>query len=342
MHSSMAVTLDGLPLGLSAIKFWTRSKFKGTAALKKKVNLTRLPIEEKESFRWLQNMRESIALFGDAARCIHKGDRESDIYELFCMAHELGTHFLVRTCVDRLAGDGEHTIAAEMNEAEISGMHEVEVRDANGKPETIAVEIRFRRIHVLPPIGKQKHYPALDLTVIHAQERAEPKHRPRIDWKLITDLPVLSHEDAIEKLDWYAMRWKIETFHKILKSGCKAEEARLQTAERLVKLIAVFCILAWRIFWMTMLNRATPDADPTVAITQIEMKLLDHLLPDKGEPPASRARTLSDYMIKLAKLGGYLARAHDPPPGNTVMWRGLSRLTDIRIGMTIGAELVGN
>ena len=342
MHSSMAVTLDGLPLGLSAIKFWTRSKFKGTAALKKKVNLTRLPIEEKESFRWLPNMRESIALFGDVARCIHIGDRESDIYELFCMAHELGTHFLVRTCVDRLAGDGEHTIAAEMNEAEISGMHEVEVRDANGKPETIAVEIRFRRIHVLPPIGMQKHYPPLDLTVIHAQERAEPKHRPRIDWKLITDLPVLSHEDAIEKLDWYAMRWKIETFHKILKSGCKAEEARLQTAERLVKLIAVFCILAWRIFWMTMLNRATPDADPTVAITQIEMKLLDHLLPDKGEPPASRARTLSDYMIKLAKLGGYLARAHDPPPGNTVMWRGLSRLTDIRIGMTIGAELVGN
>jgi hypothetical protein len=86
------------------------------------------------------------------------------------------------------------------------------------------------------------------------------------------------------------MRWKIETFHKILKSGCKAEEARLQTAERLMKLIAVFCILVWRIFWMTMLNRAMLDADPTVAITKIEMKQLDHLLPDKGEPPhAERA-----------------------------------------------------
>ena len=93
---------------------------------------------------------------------------------------------------------------------------------------------------------------------------------------------------------------------------------------------------------MTMLNRATPDADATVAITQIEMKLLDHLLPDNGEPPASRAGTLSGYVIKIAKLGGYLARAHDPPPGNTVMWRGLSRLSDIRIGMTIGVELVGN
>ena len=150
-----------------------------------------------------------------------------------------------------------------------------------------------------------------------------------------------SHEDAIEKLDWYAMRWKIETFHKILKSGCKAEEARLRTAERLVKLIAVFCILAWRVFWMTMLNRTAPTANPTLAITDVEMKLLDHLLPDKDSPP-SRAGSLSSYLVKIAKLGGYLARKHDPPPGNIVMWRGLSRLSDISIGATIGAELMGN
>lgn len=298
MHSSLAVTLDGLPLGLSAIKFWTRTKFKGTAALKKKINLTRVPIEEKESIRWLQNMRQSIALFGDPARCVHVGDRESDIYELFCTAHELHTHFLVRTCVDRLAGDGEHTIAAEMSKAESSGVHEVEVRDAKGKPETVAVEIKYRRIHVLPPVGKQRRYPALDLTVIHAQEREEPEHRPRIDWKLITDLPVHSHDDAVEKLGWYAMRWKIETYHKILKSGCRAEDARLRTAERLVKLIAVFCILAWRVFWMTMINRIVPNAAPEIALTNIEMRLLDHLLPGKG-PPVSRRETLSSYLTKV-------------------------------------------
>jgi hypothetical protein len=341
MHSSLAVTLEGLPLGLSAIKFWTRSKFKGTAALKKKINPTRVPIEQKESFRWLENMRQSMALFGDPARCIHVGDRESDIYELFCTARELGTHFLVRSCVDRLAGDGDHTIAAEMNEVEISGLHQVEVRDSKGKPETAAVELKYQRIRVLPPVGKQKRYPALTLTVLHAQERDEPEHRPRIDWKLITDLPVHSHDEAIEKLHWYAMRWKIEVFHKILKSGCKAEEARLRTAERLVKLICVFCILAWRVFWMTMINRAAPDASPELAVTGVEMKLLDRLVTDKnsGQPAAG---TLSSYLIKIARLGGYLARASDPPPGNIVMWRGLSRLADIKLGATIGAELVGN
>src|SRR4028118_1367401 len=129
MHASLAVTTDGLPLGLAAVKFWSRQKFKGTAALKRKVNPTRVPVEHKESVRWLENMRQSTGLFGDPARCVHVGDRESDIYELFCTARELGTHFLVRSCVDRLAGEGRHTIADEMGEVAVQGVHRVEVRD---------------------------------------------------------------------------------------------------------------------------------------------------------------------------------------------------------------------
>jgi hypothetical protein len=341
MHSSLAVTTEGLPLGLAAIKFWTRKKFKGAAALKKTINPTRVSIEHKESIRWLENMRQSTNLFGDAARCIHIGDRESDIYELFCTARELGTHFVVRSCVDRLAGDGDHTIADEMNDVEVAGQHQVEVRDGKGRFDTATLEIRCRSICVLPPIGKQKRYPALTLTVLHAREPEEPTDRPRIDWKLITDLPVRSHEAAIEKLRWYALRWKIEVFHKILKSGCRAEQARLRTAERLVRLISVFCILSWRVFWMTMINRSAPNATPDLALTAVETTLLDRLVPDKEYPPTNQ-RTLDVYLTKIARLGGYLARASDPPPGNTVMWRGLSRLTDIRLGAMLGAGLVGN
>ena len=334
MHASLAVTTDGLPLGLAAVKFWSRQKFKGTAALKRKVNPTRVPIEHKESVRWLENMRQSTGLFGDPARCVHVGDRESDIYELFCTARELGTHFLVRSCVDRLAGDGGHTIAKEMNEAQVGGLHAVEVRGGKGRTETALVELKHRRVHALPPIGKQKRYPALALTVIHAKERATPADRPAIEWKLITDLPVATHEAAVEKLRWYAQRWKIEVFHKILKSGCRAEEARLRTAERLVRLIAVFCILGWRVFWMTMMRRVAPDAAAKLVLTGVEIALLDRLVPDKGhEPPG--AGTLSSYLTKLARLGGYLARAKDPPPGSTVMWRGLSRLTDIKLGVML-------
>jgi len=248
---------------------------------------------------------------------------------------------LVRTCVDRLAGDGDHTVADEMDVTSVKGLHRIEVRDDKGDLEEAILEIRYRRIRILPPVGKQKRYPALTLTVIHAQEQKTPKNRKKIEWKLLTDLPVQSRKDAIEKLEWYAMRWKIEMFHKILKSGCKAEESRLRTAERLANLISLFCILSWRIFWMTMLNRSTPTALPSAALTETEIELLDHLVKDEAQA-ASRRKTLSQYLIKIAKLGGYLARANDPPPGNIVMWRGLSRLTDIGLGAAIGARIVGN
>src|SRR5215813_12769283 len=328
MHSSLAVTTDGVPLGLTAAKFWTRKKFKGTAALKKKINPTRVPIEKKESIRWSENLKQSTELLSDPGRCVHIGDRESDIYELFCTTQQIGTHFLVRTCVDRLAGDGGHTIADEMDDVPVKGLHRVEVRDRNGNPDEAVLEIRYRKIRVLPPIGKQKRYPALTLTVIHADERGTPKNRKKIEWKLITDLPVQSRQDAIEKLEWYALRWKIEVFHKILKSGCKAEESKLRTAQRLANLIAVFCILSWRVFWMTMLNRSAPNAQPTLALTPTEIVVLDRLVNDRSH----RGKTLSHYLTKIARLGGYLARTSDPPPGNTVMWRGLSRLTDIALG----------
>ena len=137
------------------------------------------------------------------------------------------------------------------------------------------------------------------------------------------------------------MRWKIEVFHKILKSGCRAEQAPLRTAERLVRLLAVFCILGWRVFWLTMLNRAEPDLEPDLVLTDTETRIPYRLIRNPTRDP-SAARTLSLYLTKIAKLGGYLARAKDPPPGNMVMWRGLSRLNDITLGATPQANDVGN
>ena len=123
MHSSLAVTAQGLPLGVAAIKFWSRKKFKDTATRRSKVNFTRIPIEQKESFRWIENLRQSTTRLGDPDRCVHIGDRESDIFELFDAASEHGTHFLVRTCSNRLAGDGGHTVAEEMSEVRVKGLH---------------------------------------------------------------------------------------------------------------------------------------------------------------------------------------------------------------------------
>ena len=339
MHSSLAVTSEGLPLGLAAIKFWTREKFKGSTALKRHVNPTRVPIEYKESMCWMGNLRQSTTLLNDPARCVHIGDRGSDIFELFCAAQDAGTHFVFRTCVERCAGDGEHTVADEMAEEHRKGLHKVEVLDRHGKVSEAIVELRYRRILVRPPRAKQSRYSPIKLTVLHAIERGKPKGRGPIDWKLITDMPVTSRAAAIEKLRWYALRWRIETFHKILKSGCRAEQSKLRTAERLVNLLAMFCILSWRIFWLTMINRVAAHSKPDIAFTPLEIDLLSRLTNRRSK---TCAVTLRDCMTQLAKLGGYLARAGDGPPGNMVMWRGMTRLTDIELGFQMGSKLVGN
>ena len=250
-----------------------------------------MPIEDKESIRWLENMRQATELLGDPARLVHVGDRENDIYEFFCAAQEAGTHFLVRACVDRLAGDGRHTIADEMGEVAVQGLHRVEVAGGGrqGRPGQRRAPLPAR-----PRAAADRQAEALSRARPDRDpcpERGEPEGRAAIDWKLVTDLPVRSPEEAVEKLGWYARRWQIELFHKILKSGCRAEEARLRTAERLVNLLALFCILGWRLFWLTMLNRAAPDASPRLALTEGEVCLLDRMAgrTSNRSPPRSRA-----------------------------------------------------
>jgi hypothetical protein len=130
------------------------------------------------------------------------------------------------------------------------------------------------------------------------------------------------------------MRWKVETFHKILKSGCRMEQSRLRSAGRIANLLALFCIIAWRILWLTLAHRADPGAAPQTALREQEIALLDRLTPD-ARVEASQGTTLAAYIRKLARLGGHLGRSHDPPPGIIVLWRGLSRLADIELGVEI-------
>jgi hypothetical protein len=180
----------------------------------------------------------------------------------------------------------------------------------------------------------------MTVTAIHAYEIKAPENRERIDWKLLTDLPVDDLQAAVCQLERYGMRWKIEVFHKVLKSGCRAEQSHLRTAERLTNLFAIFCIIAWRVFWLTMNQREDKEASPALVFTATEQKVLDHFV--KDSPSESRSFTLHYYLRKVAKLGGYLARKNDSPPGNIVIWRGFRKLNDLHAGFLAARQIVGN
>jgi hypothetical protein len=155
LHSSLAVTLDGLPLGLVAVKFWNRKAFKGRKAKRKAHNA---PIEEKESVRWLENLRSSTGLLGQPQRSVHVGDQESDVFDLFAAANQLGTHFLIRTRADRLADGGPEAVAEAIGRSPRRGLYRIAVRNRKGEETEAVLEIRYRRMRLQTPKGKKKRY----------------------------------------------------------------------------------------------------------------------------------------------------------------------------------------
>lgn len=334
LHASLAITADGLPLGLCKAKFWTREQSSKKKWNKKHIgNLMHIPIEEKESYRWLENLKSSVDLLGNPDKLIHIGDRENDIFEYFTLAQQLGTHFLVRSRSDRVADDASisEIIATEKPKYR----HKISFKDSEGNAVTTNLLIKVRRLLIHPCKAKQSKFEPIELTFLSAYEENVPSNREPIFWNLITDLKVSNKKDASKLLEWYSRRWSIETYFKILKSGFNAEKSKLRSKHRLQNIISIFCILAWRLFWLTNLAREVNSTAVKIAFTKIERKVLKKISGGIGR----RCQSIRDYLTTIATLGGYLNRKKDPPPGNMVMWKGLNRLHD----MTEGIEIfVGN
>lgn len=214
MHSSLVLTTEGLPLGFSAKKFWNRDKFKGSHKIHRKKNMTRIPIKKKESFRWIEGVRNSSSLLEEPERLVHIGDREADIYELFHQAQHDNSNFLIRIKVDRRTEDETTTINQVLKKAKVRGQHKVTYFDKNGTEIEATLEIKFEKITIKPSFGsKAKNYPDITAVFIYAKEVSNNGgDREPIDWKLITNLPIRTVSDAAEKLHWYSLRWKIEVF----------------------------------------------------------------------------------------------------------------------------------
>jgi len=142
---------------------------------------------------------------------------------------------------------------------------------------------------------------------------------------LLTNLSVKEFEGATEKIQWYGRRWGIETWHKVLKSGCRVEDCLLETAERLKRYLTLFSIIGVRLMYVTYLARVQPEAPATAVFCAGEIEAL-HLRLKKAPPPPERPPTLREAVRMIGRLGGHLGRKGDGEPGPTVLWRGWLRL----------------
>ena len=330
LHDTMAYTPQGVPLGLVNVQVWARDP----DLFGKKHVRDALPIELKESHKWLKSFHAAAAV---QAQCpdtlvVSVGDREADLYELFVEAqrHDASPQLLVRAEQDRLVGDGHGHLWAHVEQQVPCATQLVEVdRTRTSKDRTARLEVRFAAVELQPPKRKRRFTPVTLWAVLACEVDAPADVDTPLEWMLLTTVPVTNADEALERLAWYTRRWGIEVYHKTIKSGCRIEERQLATVPRLENCLAIDLVVAWRIVHLMMLGRDTPELPCTIFFEAHEWKALyafvardPHAVPDG--PPSIREVTRT-----VAKLGGFLGRTRDGDPGIKTLWLGLQRLDTI-------------
>lgn len=330
VHSTLVMTPERVPLGVLQQQVWARDA--DTYAQLK--DHKQRQIDEKESRKWLISLESVVAArVANPDTCfVSVGDREADIYDLFLAERGVGVDLLVRATQDRRIENEEHYLWAAMIATPLAATIQVNVPRQPGRPQRIAtVEVRWQQVILRPPSKrKSENLPSMAVWVVWAVETTAPEGVAKIEWMLLNTLQVCSTAEALERLNWYACRWGIEVWHKILKSGCQIESRQLESAERLKRLLTLFSVVAWRILYAAMLARALPEAPCTIFFEDGEWQALyctAHNTPIVPQQPP----TLQEAIRLVARLGGFIGRKQDGQPGVTVLWKGFQRLPDLTL-----------
>lgn len=327
-HTTMAVSTAGVPLGVLEQQVWSRP-----ASVKKTDGAhQKLPITEKESFKWLQGLNGALPA---SKSVVTVCDREGDVYELFQYAQDVGQHFLVRATQDRSVKNAP-TLKKQLEQTPTSDTYTLLVERQNNRPAREAtVALRMTSVTLKPPKNRTQALQVIPLEPLTVQVVEVVESHPPADvkkpihWVLLTTLAVDNLKDAHRIVRFYGYRWLIERFHYVVKSGgCHFEDSQLQSVEALHRLLGICSQVAWRLLWLTYQARITPDAACTVALSLVEWQAL-MVFTTKSATPPEHPPSLRDAVRAIAKLGGFIGRKSDGEPGVKVLWRGWIRLQDI-------------
>ena len=324
MHTSLAVTLSGLSLGIVDQQIWVRSVEEHGKAKHR----SKKPIEEKESFKWLKALRE-YAPFYTTKNVTTVCDRESDIYDFFSDATYLNTQVVVRAKHNRNLEEEEKKLWEFMEQRPVTATDTFVVPRQPGRPErTTKIQIRFAPVTFICPKDRPQgdKLSSVSLFAIFVTEINPPQDGSGISWMLLTNIPTLNLADAKNCIQRYKQRWQIEIFHRILKSGCKIEEARLEKNHRRIPYITLCSIIAWKLLQLTHYSRISPQDPATSLLSQTECNVLYSVT--HSTPVQLHSFNTQKATQWLAQLGGFMGRKVDKYPGPTHVWRGWQRLQD--------------
>lgn len=330
LHSTLAFTPTGVPLGLLDAQCWARDP----KDFGKKARRHCTPTAAKESVKWLKSYQATaaVAAHSPTTQLVSVGDREADLYALFELAAQTrhGPGLLVRAVHNRALVNEQQRLWPTLEARPLAGQIELAVpRQGARKARTAQLDIHYAKVELKAPKA-QRDKPAIHAWAVLARERHAPEGVQPLAWMLLTTVPVATVEAAVERLQWYAQRWNIEVFHRTLKSGCRIEDRQLAQADRLEACLAIDLVVAWRIQRLVKLGRDRPQAPCDVYFEEAQWRALliftnqDATLPEA--PP-----TLHEAIRRVAGLGGFLGRKGDGEPGTQTLWRGLQRLDDIAV-----------
>jgi hypothetical protein len=339
VHPTLAVTPERLCLGTVAL--WTWARDPQTHGTTNRKNRLHRPLEQKESFRWVEGYRKVCALQEKVwalqpeeackTRLVCVADRESDLFELFVAGNSGSAAWLIRANHPRTLEGGDKLLASVQVSASL-GEIAFDLPQRGAHPARRVVQtLRTLRVRLRPPLRPDTKLEALDVTAVLAQEQDPPEGVEPIQWLLLTNLPVETFEQASEKIQWYLCRWQIEVYFRVLKSGCKVESLQLQARGRLEAALALYMIVAWRVLYLTMAGRVVPDLSCAAVFSPAEWRAI-YLVTRKKQPPQTPPR-LEEMLRMVARLGGHLGRKDDGPPGPKAIWKGLKRTRDFVIAL---------
>jgi hypothetical protein len=285
LHSTLAVAPNGLPLGVLRADCIAP---KGKSAEDKRPSYA-IPIEEKKTFTWIEHYRELVELSAKMpqTRLVNVCDREADFFEMFDEQRQNPrVELLVRAKHDRNIIEEPFKLFEAVRQEPVQSYVRVRIPRQSARPKrskqkakpmrpgrTADLAIRYKQIQLLPTKYNAEKEP-IDIWVIHALEESPPQNTKPIEWFLLTTILIAFAEDAERCLRWYCLRWRIEDWHRVLKSGCRIEDLGHETAERLRRAIAINLVIAWRIMLMTLLGRETPELPAEVLFSDIELRTL--------------------------------------------------------------------
>ena len=328
VHSSLALTPEGVPIGVFSQSVNTRIGEKDTRT---KEQRRRRPIEEKESYCWLEAMKAATENAPAKVKLIHIADREGDIYELYALAELTGEKFIVRaTTHNRLTTEGEKILDV-LRETEAVGTDKVIIpakHVAKTKEREAVLTIRCRKFQIKKPARfnpNKELANSLDLTLISLTEENPPDGVEPLEWLLMTNLCIESAADAILAARYYKQRWKIERFHFVLKSGCQIEKIQQRSIDGIELMILMYSIIAVHIMMLTYTARNFPDTPCSLLFGESEWQTLFRAANRTIHCPTS-PYSMADALRYVAKLGGFVGAKSDGEPGLKVVWSGLNKL----------------